>query len=326
MRTVLVTGATGCLGSNLALHLAASGIGIRALARPSSDVSFLRKAGIPVIQGDICDENVLLKAVAGCDTVFHTAALVTFARAQRAEQYRVNVLGTRNVVNACTKTGAATLVHVSSVSAVGYPPSGSLANEDTRVDHAAASGYKLSKLLAEDEVRNAAASGLRTVIVCPSVIMGERDTKFHGGQLIRDIWKGRILFYVDGGMNIVYAGDVVKGMMLAAERGATGERYILGGENMTHKDAFMRTADLIGGRRPFARLPLGLLRAAGAVAERCANVIRVEPIFTADLAALAGRYLWYDIAKARDNLGYSPGTFDHAVLAAFQWYRENGIL
>lgn len=326
MRTVLVTGATGCLGSNLALHLAASGIAIRALARPTSDVTFLKRAGIPFIQGDICNEKVLLEAVAGCDTVFHTAALVTFARAQREEQHRVNVLGTRNVVHACRKAGISTLIHVSSVAAIGYPEPGSLANEDTPVDRTTASGYKLSKLLAEDEVRTATTGGLRTVIVCPSVMIGERDTRFHGGQLIRDIWKGRIPFYVDGGMNIVYVGDVVKGTVLAAELGAAGERYILGGENITHKDAFTRTANLIGGRRPLGRLPLGLLRTAGSVAERSARLFGLEPIFTTDLAALAGRFLWYDIGKARHSLGYFPGSFDHAILAAFRWYRENEYL
>jgi dihydroflavonol-4-reductase len=326
VQTVLVTGATGCVGSNLALYLASAGYKVRAFVRPSSDAGFLTLVGIKVVHGDICDEDSVRRAVAGCDTVFHTAAVVSFARSRRVEQLRVNVNGTRNVARACREEGTAALIHVSSIAAIGIPEGGSLADEETPVDRTSATAYRLSKILSEDEIHNASALGLQAVIVNPSVIIGEQDRKFHGGQLVRGIWKRQIPFYVEGGMNIVYVGDVVRGMVLAAERGMAGERYILGGENLTHEEAFRRTARLIGRRAPFAKLPLSILRIAGSAAEHTADLLHVDSILTADLALNAGRFLWYSSAKAREKLGYETHTFDHAILAAFRWYRANGFL
>jgi dihydroflavonol-4-reductase len=164
------------------------------------------------------------------------------------------------------------------------------------------------------------------VIVNPSVIIGERDIRFHGGQLIRDIAKGRVLFSVRGGMNIVYAGDVARGMILAAARGRTGERYILAGENLTHKEIFIRTAALVGGRRPLATLPPSVLRGIGRSVEIASRLVGVEPLFTADLAALAGLTIWFAHTKAERELGMVFTPFEATILAAYRWYRENGYL
>ena len=326
MQTVLVTGATGCVGSNLAIALHRAGCRVRILRRPSSRLDVLDDIPREEIVGDICDELILRRATDGCDVVYHAAALVTFARGTRGEQQRVNVLGTRAVVKACLSAGVGTLVHVSSVSAIGYPPRGSLADETTPVDRKLARGYKLSKILAEEEVRAGVERGLRAVIVNPSVVIGERDTRFHAGQLIRDITKGRIPFYVDGGMNIVYAGDVVRGMTSAAVRGKTGERYILAGENMTHREIFFRVAELIGGRRPMGKLPLWMLRVSGRTIESASRLIGVEPLFTADMAAVAGRYNWYSSRKAEAELGFTKTSFNETILAAYGWYREKGMV
>lgn len=326
MQTVLVTGATGCVGSNLAIALARSGRRVRILRRPSSRLDVLDGIQCHEVIGDICDETLLSSAMEGCDVVYHTAAVVTFARGAREEQRRVNVLGTRAVVNACLSAGAGTLVHVSSVSAIGYPEPGAMANEETPVDRTAARGYKLSKILGEDEIHAGVSRGLRAVIVNPSVIIGERDIRFHAGQLIRDIKKGRIPFYVDGGMNIVYVGDVVSGMMKAAEAGKSGERYILAGENLTHREIFFRVADLIGGRRPLGKLPLWTLRAAAQTIESVSRLVGVPPLFTMDMAAVAGRYNWYSSAKAEKELGFTTTPFDETILAAYEWYKKNNLI
>jgi dihydroflavonol-4-reductase len=262
----------------------------------------------------------------GCDTVFHTAALVTFARKARVEQLRINVLGTRAVVRACLATGVRSLVHTSSVTAIGTPPPREPADETLVADRSHAAGYKLSKILAEDEVLDGIGSGLHAMIVNPSVIVGERDTRFHAGQLIRDIKRGHIPFYVDGGMNIVYVGDVAEGMIAAAEQGRTGERYILAGENLTHKEIFRRTAALIGGRPPLARFPLSLLTKLGGLVESVSGVLGVEPPLTRDLAAIAGRYHWFTAAKAEKELGFKATSFDRTIMAAYEWYRDNGYL
>ncbi len=326
MRTALVTGASGCLGSALAIRLHNGGVGVRTLTRPGSDTRILEGIPVEAHTGDICDAGVLRKAMEGCDAVFHTAALVTFAQKAGEEQYRVNVLGTRAVVRACIDTGVGSLVHTSSVTAIGTPPPREPADETLVADRAHARGYKLSKILAEDEVLMGAGSGLRAMIVNPSVIIGERDTRFHAGQLIRDIKRGRVPFYVEGGMNIVYVGDVAEGMIEAAERGRAGERYILAGENLTHEEVFRRTAALIGGRPPFARFPLPLLTLLGRFVESVSAVLGVEPLLTRDLAAVAGRYHWFTAAKAERDLGFKATPFDMTIMAAYEWYRRNGYL
>jgi dihydroflavonol-4-reductase len=326
MQTVLVTGATGCVGSTLAIALARSGCQVRIFRRPSSRTEILEGIPCKEITGDICDESLLRSAMDGCDVVYHAAAVVSFARGARDELHRVNVLGTRAVVQACLSANVGTLVHVSSVAAIGYPAAGSRADEETPVDASAATGYKLSKILAEDEVREGHARGLRAVIVNPSVVMGERDTRFHAGQLIRDIKKGRIPFYVDGGINIVYVGDVARGMMRAAALGRSGERYILAGENMTHREIFFRIADLIGGRRPLGKLPLPALRAAARTIESISRLAGVPPLLTMDMAAVAGRYNWYSSARAEKELGFTKTSFDEAILAAYRWYVGQGLL
>ena len=326
MRTALVTGASGCVGSALVVRLNQSGWRVHALTRAGSDTRVPEGTSAEIHRGDICDAGILRRAMEGCDTVFHTAALVTFARKAGEEQYRVNVLGTRAVVTSCIQAGVGTLVHTSSVTTIGTPPPGEEADETLQADRSRARGYKLSKILAEEEVRTCVGSGLRCVIVNPSVIVGERDTRFHAGQLIRDIKKGRIPFYVKGGMNIVYVGDVAEGMISAADRGRTGERYILAGENLTHEEIFRRTASLIGGRPPFARFPLSLLSGVGGIVEMVSNLLSVEPPLTRDLAAVAGRYHWFSAAKAERELGFRATSFDRTIRAAYEWYRENGYL
>ena len=326
MPTALVTGATGCVGSALVLRLAGDGFHVRILRRATSDTGILGGVTTEEFVGDICDDAALRRAAEGCDVVFHTAALVSFARGVRDEQRRVNVLGTRSVVRACLAAGVPTLVHTSSVTTVGFPSPGEFADEDTPVDRRNAEGYKLTKILAEDEVQEGVVRGLRGVIVNPSVIMGERDIRFHAGQLIRDVKKGRIPFYIDGGMNIVYAGDVAKGMLLAAEKGRTGERYILGGENLTHREILMTTARLVHGRKPIFKLPLPLLRTLGRVVESVSGILGITPLLTADLAAIGGRYNWYSSDKAVRELGYSARSFEATVLATYRWYHENGYL
>ena len=326
MRTALVTGASGCVGSALAIRLHHLGVRVRILIRPGSDTRILEGIPVDAYTGDICDSGVLRNAMEGCDAVFHTAALVTFARKAGEEQHRVNVLGTRAVVRACADTGVRSLIHTSSVTAIGTPPPREPADETLAADRSQARGYKLSKILAEDEVLEGVSRGLNAVIVNPSVIIGERDTRFHGGQLIRDIRRGLIPFYVEGGMNIVYAGDVAEGMIAAAAQGRAGERYILAGENLTHEEVFRRTAALTGGRPPFGRFPLALLTRLGGLVESVSGVLGLDPPLTRDLAAIAGRFNWFTAAKAERELGFKATSFDRTIMAAFEWYTHNGYL
>ncbi len=324
MERVLVTGGTGFLGSNLAVFLAGGGHRVRILRREHSTLRALGTAEVEHAIGDILDPATLRTALDGCDTVFHTAALVTHEARRRSEQHAVNVLGTRNVVAACLEAGIRLLVHVSSVAAIGHPEDGGVAAEETPYNWGPAPGYRRSKLLAEEEVRAGIRRGLRAVIVNPSVVIGERDVHMHGGQLIRAVRKGLVPFSTGGGMSVAYVADVVRGMVGAALHGRVGERYILAGENLTHTEIFRRVARIVGGKPPLAELPRWLVRAAAMVLEGSAAILHARPLLTSELALNAGIFNWYSSEKARRELGYAITPFDTAVLRTYRWYLANG--
>lgn len=326
MDRILITGGTGCIGSNLAARLVADGHCVRIFHRTSSSLRAIRGLNVEHSTGDLLDPASILRAMQGCNTVYHAAALVTHAARRRQEVHEINVTGTRNVVEACLASGVRRLVHVSSVAAVGYPPDAELATEKTPFNWHGRPGYKLSKHLSETEIAAGIEKGLDAVMVNPSVVVGERDIHFRGGQLLRDAKRGLLLFYIDGGMNIVYVGDVVNGMILAAAKGRKGERYILSGENLTHREIFTRTAGLVGGRAPIGRLPLPVLRQSTRVIEAFCNLLGVDPWVTSDLVDNAGKFNWFSCEKAKRELSYTVTSFDETILAAYRWYRENGFL
>jgi dihydroflavonol-4-reductase len=322
----LVTGGTGFVGSNLCAALVARGHRVRVLCRPGADLRAI--AGIPVefVPGDILDRPSLDAACAGCDTVYHAAALVSFRKKMRDRQFDVNVKGTRNVVEACSAAGVRRLVHVSSIAAIGHTDDGTPATEESVYNWGTISAYRHTKHLAEQEVQAGAQRGLSAVIVNPSVVIGERDIHVHGGEIIRSVKRGIALLYPDGGMNVAYVGDVVAGMMAAAESGKKGERYILGGENLSYKEVFERTARLTGGRSPFGRLPSSLLRMSARLIERTAELLSLDPPLTEEMVAGTTRFNWYSSGKAIRELGYRITPFDDAVGAAYRWYRAQGML
>jgi dihydroflavonol-4-reductase len=326
MKNVLVTGGTGFIGSNLAARLVERGYNVAILRRENSDLRALGKTEVRHCLGDVRDREAVRRAMAKCDTVFHTAAIVSFARKLQKDQLEVNVGGTATIVDACLALGVKRLIHTSSVAAIGYPLEGDLATEETPFNWPGTIGYKVSKHEAEQVVLRGVANGLDAVIVNPSVVIGERDIHWHGGQLIKAVKRGLVPFYIDGGMNMVYVGDVVTGQILAAQRGRSGERYILSGNNMTHKEIFRRTAHLIGGRPPFLKLPIPFLRLGAAAIEKVSGLVGTEPPISADLVAAAGRFNWFSNDKARRELGFSVTAFDEMTLAAYEWYVRNGFL
>ncbi len=326
MKNVLVTGGTGFIGSNLAARLVTLGYNVRILRRADSDLRAIQGIDVEHLHGDIRDPDALYRAMEGCDTVFHTAAVVTFARKKKLLQHEVNVIGTHNIVESCIARGVDRLIHTSSIAAIGHSGPNELATEATPYNWGTQSGYKLSKHLAEHEVLAGVKRGLDAVIVNPAIVIGERDIHLHGGQLVKEATRGHVPFYLDGGMSVVYVGDVVTGHILAAQKGVKGDRYILSGHNLTHKEIFQRTAALVGGRPPFVKLPIPLLRLSARIVESISNVLGMEPWISADLVAGAGHFNWFSCEKAKRDLGYSLTSFDDTILAAYNWYRENGFL
>jgi dihydroflavonol-4-reductase len=328
MPTALVTGPTGFVGAALIAELLARGYRVRAYARPAWEGRPLPypAGGVETLFGDIRDPVALERAVKGCDLVFHTAAFVSFRREDAADQTAVNVGGTQAVAGACLRAGVGRLIHTSSVAAIGYRDDSALVDESVPFNWPQSLAYRWTKHLGEMEVLSAARRGLDVVVLNPSVIVGPGDRYLHGGQYVRDSSRGKLFAYPFGGVNMVGISDVVEGHLAAAERGRCGERYILGGVNLTHREAFALLASVTGGRRPVLPVPRPLVFAVAAAAELAAAVTRTTPLITRDLVAGVGRYQWFSIAKARAALGYNPRPLEQSLRDAYIWYRDNNLL
>lgn len=327
MKRLLVTGGTGFIGSNLAGALLREGYSVRIFRRAGSNLANVNRLPVEHRIGDVRDFASLRAAMRGCDTVFHTAAIVSFWKPLRALQRETNVDGTRNVVEACLRENVATLVHTSSVAAIGHPSDGQLADENTNFDwERFGDGYKHSKYLAELEVKRGVEHGLRAVMVNPAVVIGAGDIRFNGGKIVRAVKNHQALFYIKGGMNIVYVDDVVRGHISAALRGKSGERYILGGENLTLREAFRRTAEAIGTVGPKIRVPVALVKAAATALDLVGRLTGIQPILTSELISGAGIFNWYSSAKAERELDYTITPFSEAIAKTYQWYIDNGLL
>ena len=327
MRNILVTGGTGFLGSNLAAALVQEGCAVRILRRPGSNLNALGQLPVEHCIGDVLDLESLRRATKGCDTVFHTAAVISYWRRERPLMYDVNIQGTRNAAQACLENGIQKLVHTSSTAAVGFPENGTLADESTRFNWGPFDvGYRNSKHQAEQEILSAVKQGLDAVMVNPTVTIGPRDIHFHGGQLLRDVRRKMIFYYVRGGMSVAYVDDVVRGHLLAARYGRTGERYILSGENLSHREIISTTASVVGGIDPLFRMPYGLVSVVTKGAESVARILNRRPWVTRELLAGSNLNYHFSCTKAQKELGYTYTPFREAVQKTFAWYRERGLL
>ena len=326
MKTILVTGATGCLGSNLVNALLSRDYHVRAFRRERSSLLALNGLDVEHFIGDVCDTSSLRRAMEGCDTVFHAAALVSFWSKKYQEQYETNVQGTRNVVDACLDLGVGKLIHTSSVAALGYRTDAQLIDETTEYNWGRSIGYRYTKHLAELEVLRGVSKGLHAVILNPSIIIGQRDVYVHGGVIVREIKRGRIPVYLHGGMNVVSVHDVVSGHLAAAERGRAGERYILAGTNFTHKEVFDLAAKVTGGRAPNVRIPVRLVQIIARISDMVAGLWGKQPWISPDLLSGAGRNQWYSVSKAERELEFHPSLIEGAMREAYEWYRQHGMV
>ena len=327
MKNVLVTGGTGFLGSNLAIALLKKGCHVRILRRPTSDLRAIGNADVEHCIGDVRDLASIRRALRGCDTVFHTAALISYWRKERPLMMDINVQGTRNMVEASLQAGIEKFIHTSSIAAIGFRNDGLPADETNTFNWDAYDvGYRISKHQAEQEILKGVKQGLQAVMVNPSVIVGPRDIHFHGGQILRDVARKRIFYYTAGGMNIVYVDDVVRGHLQAARNGRIGERYILGGDNVTLKELFHTTAEITGGIKPFFKLPTEAVRALAGAFETIGNVSNSRPWLSRELVAGLGLHIRFTSEKATRELGYTSTPIRSALQQTFHWYRENGML
>jgi len=324
----LVTGANGFVGSAVARALGKAGWQVRALVRMGSDRRNLQDLPVDIAVGDITDETSLGAALNGCEALFHVAADYRLWAPRPELLYRTNIEGTRKVLEAARRAGVVRVVYTSSVAAVGLPDDGSPGSEDTPVSLAAMIGhYKRSKFLAEEAVRELVRAGAPVVIVNPSTPIGPGDRKpTPTGQLVVDAALGRMPAYVDTGLNIVHVDDVAAGHLLAFQRGRIGERYILGGDDMTLRDILAEISRLAGRRAPRIRLPHGLLLPVAWASEVAARLSRTTPRVTIDGVRMAGKRMFFSSAKAVGELGYRWRPASEAFADALRWYREQGIV
>jgi dihydroflavonol-4-reductase len=324
----LVTGATGFVGAAVARALSSAGWQVRALVRGGSDRSNLVPLAVEAVEGDLADTGSLERALEGCAGLFHVAADYRLGARDPSQLYRTNVEGTRNILNAARTAGVARIVYTSSVATIGIPSDGSPGDERTPVALSHMIGhYKRSKFLAEEVAREAVRSGMSVVIVNPSTPVGPGDIKpTPTGQLVLDAARGRMPAYVDTGLNVVHVDDVAAGHLLAFERGRPGERYILGGEDMTLQIILAQIARTVGRTPPRFRLPYAAVLSVAYLAEGFARVSGHSGRVTLEGVRMSRKRMFFSSGKAVSELGYRWRPPLEAFEDAVRWFRERGLL
>jgi dihydroflavonol-4-reductase len=323
--TTLVTGGTGFIGSAVVRRLLARGRRVRCLVEAAAPRQNLDGLDVEIVVGDVLDWDGIARAIAGCDAVYHLAAIYRLWMPDERVIYEVNCEGTKNVLFAALRAGVRRVVHTSSIAAVGVDDDG-IANEASPFrDWNAASAYIRSKYLSDLDARRFAAEGLPVVIVCPAFPFGERDiAPTPTGSFIVEALHRRVPGYTAGGFCAVDVDDVAECHVLAEERGRVGERYIAGGHNVTYRD-FYDAVTRIAGLPPIRRrLPSRAVVAIAWGMEAWARRTGTPPRITVQAARYALRRAWFDAGKARRELGMPETPLEVTIDKAVRWFRDHG--
>ena len=322
--TVLVTGATGFVGSAVVRAVQAAGYTVRALVRPSSRRDNLAGLDIELFEGDVCDVESLARAVSGVRFLFHVAADYRLWARDTSQIMRTNVEGTRNTMDAALRAGVERIVHTSSVATIAPTLDGTPADESRALSEDTAIGaYKRSKVAAERLVEVMVRRvRLPAIIVNPSTPVGPRDIKpTPTGRVIVEAARGHIPAYVDTGLNLVHVDDVAQGHLAALARGKIGERYILGGSNVALAELLAGVARLVGRSPPRVRLPRRLMFPLAVAAEALAHFTDREPLITVDGLSMARLRMFFTSARAERELGYRARPYQDGLRDAIEWFR-----
>lgn len=326
---ILVTGASGFVGSAVARKLVEAGFSVRALVRGTSPRAHLAGLDLDFFEGDLRDRKSVERALAGMRYAFHVAADYRLWARDPSEIFASNVEGTRNLMEEAIKAGVERVVYTSSVATIAVRSDGTAADETTpmRVDQGIGA-YKRSKIVAERLVEAMVAErGLAAVIVNPSTPIGPRDVRpTPTGRIIVEAAKGRIPAFIDTGLNLVHVDDVASGHLAALRYGKIGERYILGGQDVLFSQMLRDIAGLVGRRAARVRLPWRALIPVAFVAEAMANVTGREPFATLDGVHMAKYRMFFVSTKAERELGYRSRTYTEGIDDAVRWFRDAGYL
>jgi dihydroflavonol-4-reductase len=323
-----VTGATGFIGASIVRELLRDGKEVRALVRKGSDTSNLMGLDVELWQGDLRDGAGLRLGLKDCDTLYHAAADYRLWTRDPAEMYRINVDGTAAILEAALENGLARVVYTSSVGTLGNPGDGTPGDEDTPVAFGDMVGhYKKSKFLAEREAEKFISRGLPLVIVNPSTPVGPLDIKpTPTGKIIVDFLNRRMPAYLDTGLNIIAVEDCARGHILAAEKGQTGRKYILGNTNLTLREIFALLAEITGLPAPKVRLPYTPILLAAYVNEGLSKITGREPLIPLAGVQMAAKFMYFDPSRAVRELGLPRTPVRDALQRAVEWFRQNGYV
>lgn len=326
---VLVTGATGFVGSHVARQLAGQGADLRLLVRASSNMANVAGLKADVITGDLQDNGSLQRAMQGCDFVFHVAADYRLWVRDPEQMYRANVEGTRAILRIARETGVRRVVYTSSVATMGFTASGEVVDESSPVALKDMIGhYKRSKFMAEQIALEAGEKGENVVVVNPTTPVGEQDIKpTPTGRIIMDFLARKFPAYVDTGLNVVDVKEVARGHLLAMEKARPGRRYILGGENLTLKQILDRLAALTGLPSPKVKVPHAVAMGFAVFDQFFTGmVLRREPRATVDAVRMGRKKMFASSARAEQELGYKVVSVDDALRRAVEWFQAHGYV
>jgi dihydroflavonol-4-reductase len=326
---VLITGGAGFVGSALLRAFLAEGYAVRALVRATSPSDNLAGLEVERVEGDICDSGSVARAMTGVRYLVHTAADYRLWTRDPEALVRTNVEGTRTMMRAALAAGVERIVYTSSVATLAPRGEGDPADETHRLAEAAAIGvYKRSKVAAERVVEAMLASdALPAVIVHPSAPIGPRDIRpTPTGRMIVEAASGRMPAFVDTGLNLVHVDDVALGHVAALERGVIGERYVLGGDNLSLAQILTEIATIAGRPPPRLKLPRAPLYPLAAATEALAWATGKEPLLTLDGLRMSKKRMYFTSAKAERELGYHARPYVDGLRDAVEWFRKAGYL
>ena len=325
---IAVTGATGHIGSLLVNELLLGGEKVRAIVPEFEDTTPLNGLNVEIIECDVRKVDSIIKALEYCDVVYHLAGIVTIEQGKSDLLHQVNVVGTRNVVDACLRNHVRRLIYTSSVHAIHEPPHGTVIDETLPYAPDKVLGdYAKSKARASLEVLKGVRRGLDVVIVCPTGVIGPNDYRpSEMGELVINVIRGKLKGYLDGAYDFVDVRDVVRGLILACEKGRSGESYILSGEQITIRDLFLIVEEITGAKAPSFKVPGWLARTAGKITPLYYRLTKKRALFTSYSVEVLSSNSVVSSKKARCELGYHSRPLRESVADSIRWFRENGRL
>jgi dihydroflavonol-4-reductase len=324
-----ITGATGFVGSHVARALAAQGAELRLLVRKTSKLDNIAELQAETAEGDLRDPESLKKAMAGCDYVFHVAADYRLWVRDPEQMYRSNVEGTRSIIQAAQQSGVRRVIYTSSVATMGFTNDGHIAREDSPVSIKDMVGhYKRSKFMAEEVALEAGRKGANVVVVNPTTPIGEYDIKpTPTGRIVVDFLQRKFPAYVDTGLNLADVKEVARGHLLAMEKARPGERYILGGHNLTLKQILDKLAEITGLPSPTMKVPHAVAMGFAVFDQLFTGVIMgKEPRATIDAVKMGRKKMFASSTKAEYELGYKVLPVEDALRRAVEWFQANGYV